>query len=146
MKDYLDEVDIKARKFMGFEDRKTWTYEEAVDNYIAILNYYANETPIEFLCNYENLDALNIAFNYCTGEVLVEFDEGLSEPKNIANKIKTNKHYKDLLTVGNLILDRFNNEDLSFIGNNIATSIYMMAEIIYSYETNNSKDKTKIYS
>ena len=76
MDKYDEMLDIGAKNVMGIDlDKREWTYDEAVNNYIVLLDYYGNEAPIEIFSNMENLARLNLSFNYCTGQVLVDYQK-----------------------------------------------------------------------
>ena len=107
MDKYDEMLDIGAKNVMGIDlDKREWTYDEAVNNYIVLLDYYGNEAPIEIFSNMENLARLNLSFNYCTGQVLVDYQKEFYSIDDMLEKVQFNEHYRNLLDVGNNIKNR----------------------------------------
>ena len=98
MDKYDEMLDIGAKNVMGIDlDKKEWTYDEAVNNYIILLDYYGNKAPIEIFSNMENLARLNLSFNYCTGQVLVDYQKEFYSIDDMLEKVQFNEHYRKLL-------------------------------------------------
>lgn len=147
MDKYDEMLDIGAKNVMGIDlDKREWTYDEAVNKYIVLLDYYGNEAPIEIFSNMENLARLNLSFNYCTGQVLVDYQKEFYSIDDMLEKVQFNEHYRNLLDVGNNIKNRFAKEGLNDIAEELYFDIFIMAEIIYNFETDEELYKTKIYS
>lgn len=147
MDKYDEKLDIGAKNEMGISlDRKEWSYDEVVNNYIILLDYYGNKAPIEIFSNMENLDRLNLSFNYCTGQVLVDYQKEYYSIDGMLLKVRFNEHYRTLLEVGNSIRNRFVKERLDDIADELYFDIFIMAEILYNFETDEELYKTKIYS
>ena len=144
---YDEMLDMGAKNVMGIDlDKREWTYDEAVNNYIVLLDYYGNKAPIEIFSNMENLDRLNLSFNYCTGQVLVDYQKEYYSIDGMLLKVRFNEHYRTLLEVGNSIRNRFIKEGLEDIAENLYFNILMVAELLYNFETDDKLYKTKIYS
>ena len=144
---YDEKLDMGAKNVMGISlDRKEWSYDEVVNNYIILLDYYGNKAPIEIFSNMENLARLNLSFNYCTGQVLVDYQKEYYSIDGILEKVRFNEHYRTLLEVGNSIRNRFVKEGLDDIADELYFDIFIMAEVLYNFETDKELYKTKIYS
>ncbi len=144
---YDEMLDMGAKNVMGISlDRKEWSYDEVVNNYIILLDYYGNKAPIEIFSNMENLARLNLSFNYCTGQVLVDYQKEYYSIDGILEKVRFNEHYRTLLEVGNSIRNRFVKEGLDDIADELYFDIFIMAEVLYNFETDKELYKTKIYS
>ena len=89
---------------------------------------------------------MNLSLNYCTGEVLVDYQELGYSFDDILLKLQNNEHYRTLLEVGNSIRNRFIKEGLEDIAENLYFNILMVAELLYNFETDDKLYKTKIYS
>lgn len=147
MDKYENMLDIGAKRTLGLDyNRKVWTYDEIIKQYIKALDYYGNKAPLEYFEDLKNFASLNLSLNYCTGEVLVDYQELGYSFDDILLKLQNNEHYRTLLEVGNSIRNRFIKEGLEDIAENLYFNILMVAELLYNFETDDKLYKTKIYS
>ena len=147
MDKYDEMIDIGAKRTLGLDyEKKEWTYDEIVNQYIKALDYYGNKAPIEYFEDLENFASLNLSLNYFTCEVLIDYQELGCSLDDISLKFQNNEHYRALLEVGNSIRNRFVKAGLESIAEILSFNILLVAELLYNFENDKELYKTKIYS
>ena len=87
---------------------------------------------------------LNISLYYCTGEVLGEYFLENANYYADYDKAATNKHYMEILTAANIVLNNFYSNNYFEYGDQVFSGFVVVANGIYDYE--NTNKKVKIYS
>lgn len=134
----------KSIEILGFPNQKVLDYNEVIAHYVDAINYYGNFIKDEEMLELEAYYNLNISLYYCTGEVLGEY---LLENANYYadyDKAATNKHYMEILTAANIVLNNFYSNNYFEYGDQVFSGFMVVANAIYDYE--NTNKKVKIYS
>lgn len=133
-KENIEYIDKISRKVMGFLEDEIISYDEAVDHYIYLINYYGTSLEEERFLNIDNFETLNYSFNYCIGFILEDYIPIDIDTLKIEEETEENVHYDKLLRAGNRVVERFYAYGLDQLAEDFAMQYALIGKAIYEYE------------
>ena len=145
MKYSMDNIDERARKIVGFDNDEEIEYDEVVDRYLLTLANYAISVDDETFFTEGVFHNLNYSLYHLTGFILGNYSNIITD-EEMSRRMDENEHYNLLIKAASLVMKRFIKNGMEEEATIEGTTLYVIANSIYDYESSLEDIDTKTLS
>ena len=134
MKYSMDNIDKRARKILGFDNDVELVYDEVVDRYLLTLANYAVNVDDETFFAEGVFHNLNYSLYHLTGWIFSNYSDIITD-EEMLRRMDENEHYNLLIKATSLVMQRFIKNGMEEEATIEGTTLYVIANSIYDYES-----------